>query len=39
MGVTIHYRGQMADLDRVEEFEDRVLDMALEMSAQVGTQP
>jgi hypothetical protein len=35
MGVTIHYRGQMADLDRVEEFEDRVLDMALEMSAQV----
>jgi len=35
MGVTIHYRGRMADLDRVEEFEGRVLDMALEISAPV----
>lgn len=27
MGVTIHYRGQLDDLARVEEFEDRVLDV------------
>jgi hypothetical protein len=33
MGITIHYHGKIADLDRVEEFEDRVLDMALEIGA------
>lgn len=27
MGVTIHYRGKIDDLARVEEFEDRVLDV------------
>jgi hypothetical protein len=31
MGITIHYRGRMADLERVEDFEDRVLDLALEL--------
>jgi hypothetical protein len=29
MGITIHYRGSLADLDRVEDFEDRVIDLAL----------
>lgn len=33
MGITIHYRGCIADRDRIEEFEDRVLDMALEIGA------
>ncbi|MBM4090570.1 MAG: hypothetical protein FJ276_14280 [Planctomycetes bacterium] len=31
MGVTISYRGSLAELDRVEDFEDRVLDLALEI--------
>ena len=31
MGVTIHYRGQLADLTRIEDFEDRLVDFALEM--------
>jgi hypothetical protein len=31
MGVTIHYRGSLADLSRVEDFEDRVIDFALAM--------
>ena len=31
MGVTIHYRGSLADLSRVEDFEDRVIDLALAM--------
>jgi len=31
MGITISYRGKLADLDRIEDFEDRVLDFALEM--------
>ena len=31
MGITIAYRGQLADLDRVEDFEDRLLDFALEI--------
>ncbi len=31
MGVTVHYRGQFADLDRVEDFEDRVLDLVLDL--------
>ncbi len=30
MGVTIHYRGRMADLSRIEDFEDRLVDFALE---------
>ncbi len=30
MGITVHYRGRIADLDRVEEFEDRVLDLVLD---------
>ncbi len=29
MGVTVHYRGSLADLSRVEDFEDRVIDLAL----------
>ncbi len=35
MGITIHYRGKIADPARVEEFEDRVVDMALEIRAAV----
>ncbi len=31
MGVTISYRGSMADIERVEDFEDRVIDLALEI--------
>jgi len=31
MGVTISYCGSLADLDRIEDFEDRVLDLALEL--------
>jgi hypothetical protein len=31
MGVTIHYRGRLADLARIEDFEDRLLDLALEV--------
>ena len=31
MGITISYRGTIASLDRVEDFEDRVLDLALEL--------
>ena len=34
MGVTIHYRGQMADLSRIEDFEDRLIDFALEFGGQ-----
>ena len=34
MGITIHYRGVIANLDRVEDFEDRVLDLALELGGQ-----
>jgi hypothetical protein len=34
MGVSIHYRGSLADLGRVEDFEDRVLDLALELGSQ-----
>lgn len=34
MGVTISYRGSLADLDRVEDFEDRALDLALELGGQ-----
>jgi hypothetical protein len=31
MGVTIAYRGRLADLTRIEDFEDRLLDLALEV--------
>lgn len=31
MGITISYRGSLKDLDRVEDFEDRALDLALEV--------
>jgi hypothetical protein len=34
MGITIAYRGRLADLSRIEEFEDRVLDLALEVGGQ-----
>jgi hypothetical protein len=34
MGITISYRGSLADLDRIEDFEDRVLDLALELGGQ-----
>jgi hypothetical protein len=34
MGVTVHYRGRLADLTRVEDFEDRLLDFALEVGGQ-----
>ena len=34
MGVTISYRGSLADIERVEDFEDRVLDLALEIGGQ-----
>jgi hypothetical protein len=35
MGVTIAYRGRLTDLSRVEDFEDRLVDCALEINAQV----
>lgn len=35
MGVTIAYRGSMADIQRVEDFEDRVIDLALEIGGHV----
>jgi hypothetical protein len=31
MGITVAYRGRLADLTRVEDFEDRLLDFALEV--------
>jgi hypothetical protein len=31
MGITIAYRGRLADLTRIEDFEDRLLDFALEV--------
>jgi hypothetical protein len=34
MAITIAYRGRLADLTRVEDFEDRLLDLALELGAQ-----
>ena len=34
-GNHIHYRGKITDVDRVEAFEDRVVDMALEIGAAV----
>jgi hypothetical protein len=34
MGITIAYRGRLADLERIEDFEDRLLDLALEVGGQ-----
>jgi hypothetical protein len=34
MGVTVAYRGTLADLARVEDFEDRLIDLALEVGGQ-----
>ncbi len=34
MGITIAYRGRLADLTRTEDFEDRLVDFALEMGGQ-----
>ena len=31
MGITIYYRGRLADLSRIEDFEDRLVDLALEV--------
>ena len=31
MGVTVAYRGRLADLIRIEDFEDCLLDFALEV--------
>jgi hypothetical protein len=31
MGVTIAYRGRLADLTRIEDFEDRLVDFTLEI--------
>jgi hypothetical protein len=33
MSITVAYRGRLADLARVEDFEDRLLDLALELGA------
>ncbi len=35
MGITVHYRGVIDDLDRIEDLEDRVVDFALEVQADV----
>jgi hypothetical protein len=34
LGITIAYRGRLADLARIEDFEDRLIDCALEIGAQ-----
>jgi hypothetical protein len=34
MGITVAYRGRLADLTRIEDFEDRLLDFALEVGGQ-----
>ena len=31
IGITIHYRGKIADLARIEDLEDRVLDLSLDL--------
>ncbi|NLS98232.1 MAG: hypothetical protein GXX96_39385 [Planctomycetaceae bacterium] len=35
MGITVSYRGSIADLARVEDMEDRVIDLALEVGGTV----
>ena len=34
MGITIFYRGSLAEPARIEDFEDRLIDFALEMGGQ-----
>jgi hypothetical protein len=34
MGITVAYRGRLADLTRIEDFEDRLLDFALDVGGQ-----
>jgi hypothetical protein len=34
MGITIHYRGRLADLTQIEDFEDRLVDFAVEIGGQ-----
>lgn len=34
MGVTVFYRGSLDDLGRIDDFEDRVIDLALELGGQ-----
>jgi hypothetical protein len=34
MSITVHYRGSLDDPDRVEDFEDRVLDLALSLGGE-----
>ena len=34
IGITIHYRGKVADLARIEDLEDRVLDLSLDLGGQ-----
>ena len=34
MGITIAYRARLGDLDRIEDFEDRLVDLALEVGGQ-----
>jgi hypothetical protein len=34
MGITVAYRGRLADLTRIEDFEDRLLDLAREVGGQ-----
>lgn len=33
MGITVHYRGAIDDPQRIEDLEDRVIDFALEVEA------
>ena len=37
MGVTIAYRGRLADLTRVEDFEDRLVDFASRSAARCSS--
>ncbi|MCI0455369.1 MAG: hypothetical protein L0Z62_00125 [Gemmataceae bacterium] len=39
MGVAIAYRGRLADLMRIEDVEDRLLDLAPEVGGLVTTFP
>ena len=35
MGVTIHYRGRLTDLTQIEDFEDRLVDLALAIGGHI----
>jgi hypothetical protein len=35
MGICVHYRGRLEDLSRIEDFEDRVIDLALAIGGNV----